>query len=247
MERLVVYLLLCLSAFAAEAQSNFQKCKFDPLRADFQDARVFDEMAAIFQTWVINPNTGGEVLISQPGGVTYPISLKGLTNRKFLHYESQKYGINLGWTNDASAGTEIASRNWIIVRSSPATGVLRYGDRVAIGWQRSEPYLTYQERKSGVNLVWSRTPRFEWQVLGGPRGAAVVGRSNRAILYNERHRQPLLFVARSRGGHIGWPDSDPWSLFPKGQIGPAPGHECDFVHGVIAIRYIAGDRDPAAP
>ena len=92
---------------------TFNKCRFDPWKADFQDPKVYDKMADMYQNWVINPNTNGPIRVSRSdgSGPIYPLSIKGLTKRKFLHYEKNKYGINVGWTDDASSKTEKANRN----------------------------------------------------------------------------------------------------------------------------------------
>ena len=71
---------------------------YDHHPPDFQDPDAYNKMAAIYQNWVINPNTNGPIRVSRRGGSDpiYPVSIKGLTTRKFLRYEKKKYGINIG-------------------------------------------------------------------------------------------------------------------------------------------------------
>jgi len=235
-----------LSSLPAQifAGYTFEKCRFDPARIDFQDPLTYEKMSAVFKTWVINANTIGPIRVSRRGSNTiYQLSIKGLATRKFLHYERNRYGINIGWTSNASSSTERASRKWRIVRSTNSTGPLRYGEKVAIGWVRAKSFIRYKSRKWGINLVWSNTPSYEWIILGG-RGV-VRPRSNRVIFYNTKKRQPLVHVRRIRGGHIGWPSSKPYYPFYRGTIIYGNDKSCTDEHGVIATRVLAGDRDPS--
>ncbi len=234
-------ILLCCFGFlfitfsTLSSADSFSKCSFDPWRVDFADPDVYEKMASVYQNWVINPNTNGPIRVSRPGGSgpIYPLSIKGLTNRKFLQYEKNKYGINIGWTDNASSSTERASRKWRIQRSTNATGPLRYGEKIAIGWINADKsFIRYKSRKWGINLVWSEHPVYEWMVLGGKKGTEVPPRYNRVILYNMKHRLPIIYVSRNKGGHIGWPDRK------------STAKDCDKVHGVIAVRVLAGDSDP---
>lgn len=243
---LISFITLLLVSFPSLgfAKYTFEKCRIDPWKADYQDPDVFKKMASMYQNWVINPNNKGSVMVSPRGGSgpIYPVSIKGLTTRKFLHYEKNKYGINIGWTNDASKSTEKANRNWRIERSGNSSGPLRYGEKVAIGWMKNKPFIRYQSRKWGINLVWSDKPSYEWIVLGG-KGVVRSG-SNRVILYNTKIRQPMVYVRRTRGGHIGWPSSDPYVPFYKSVI-HGKSKDCSEEYGVIATRVLAGDREPS--
>ena len=47
-----------------------------------------------------------QIAIDSPDPVNGPyFSLKGMVNRKFLQYERQSFGINLGWTDNATNET----------------------------------------------------------------------------------------------------------------------------------------------
>ncbi len=252
--RMLLYCLgfLFITFSTLSSADSTPECRFDPLKAEFSDPNIYEKMASVYQNWVINPNTNGSIRVSRAGGSDpiYPLSIKGLTIRKFLQYEKNKYGINIGWTDNASSSTERASRKWWIQRSTKTTGPLRYGEKIAIGWFKNKSFIRYKSRKWGINLVWSKKPVYEWKVLGGKKGTKVPARSNRVILYNMKHRQPMIYVYRDKGGHIGWPDSKPHIPFLKklttGTIGGSSGRKCIKEHGVIAVRVLAGDRDPAA-
>lgn len=239
-----ITLLLASFSSLSFAGYTFNKCSFDPWKVDFVDPEVYDKMAAMYENWVINPNTNGPIRVSRREGSDpiYPLSIKGLTNKKFFHYEKNKYGINIGWTDDASINTEKNNRKWRIERSDNSSGPLRYGEKIAIGWIKNKSFIRYKSREWGINLVWSEKPSYEWMVLGGE--GEVRARLNRVILYNIKFREPMVYVRRTRGGHIGWPSSKPYVPFYK-SVFYGNDKDCSEEHGVIATRVLAGDSDPS--
>ena len=178
-----------------------------------QDEIISD--SSPLQQWMFSANSSGVVLLSEPKSTpnSSPIgySLKNKSRRRFLQYEKQDYGINLGWTKNASAQTEQASQGFAV--TPPYNDrILRYGSVVALSWgQMSKPYLRYKKRKWGINLSWERNPSYEWKVLGGAEGSPVRQGKDWVILFNMTHAEPMLFFKRKRGGNIGWPDSKNWS------------------------------------
>ena len=172
---------------------------------------------ARYKEWMIGANVTGFVYPNTTGGPSSrKYNLKGSVPRKFLQYEKQGYfgGINLGWTNTASAGTAIDGAQWIFLRpggpSAQLTPVV-YGEPIALGWSKSgKPFLKYAKRNVGINLDWSG-PVFEWTILGGTPGTRVRRGQDLVILYNLKHKMPMMYVDRTKGGHIGWPDSSKWT------------------------------------
>jgi hypothetical protein len=70
-------------------------------------------------------------------------------------------------------------------------------------------FIRYKERDFGVNLDWSKTPVFEWKILGGEFGDPVQ-MQDWIALYNEKEKDCLIFFDRTVGGDIGWPSSTTW-------------------------------------
>ena len=76
--------------------------------------------------------------------------------------------------------------------------------------RHSPSYIYYAERTFGVNLDWSATPRFDWQLLGGKTGQEVRS-GDWLALYNQTARDCLIYFDRTVGGDIGWPSSETWT------------------------------------
>jgi hypothetical protein len=154
-------------------------------------------------------------------GLVYPGStndkrynLKGTVIRRFLQYEDQGFGggINLGWTDNASANTATNSSRWFFRKLSKEP--VRYGERIATGWvtafytnTTNYKFIKYAHRTRGINLDWTTKPSYEWAILGGKPGENVKRGEDLVIIYNLRHKEPLIYFDRSVGAHIGWPDS----------------------------------------
>ena len=139
------------------------------------------------------------------------------TKTRFLQYESSgsNGGINLGWTDDADLSTMNKVARWGFKRdpASKATGALRYGERIAMGYFRDgtdKPYVHYATRDWGINLDWGG-PVYEWTILGGQVGKPVRA-GERVALFNLKHDNFMIYFPRENlptiyPGHIGWPDS----------------------------------------
>ena len=139
-------------------------------------------------------------------------NLKNKTNRKFLQHEKQRYGINLGWTKNASLDTAVRVSNWHIVPQRLSKAPVKYDEYVAIGYSKTssgknkkKPFLKYSKRNVGINLEWSEHPHHQWKILGGKPGTPV-GTNDWVIIYNTKNQRSLLHFKRTAGGHIGWSD-----------------------------------------
>ncbi|MCW8943377.1 MAG: hypothetical protein OQL27_01315 [Sedimenticola sp.] len=181
-----------------------------------------------YLVWMIGANNTGvvdAVTSLRADSISY-YNLKGLQNKKFLQYERQGTGrgINLGWTNNASAQTAQKQSRWIFVPKDQSGRVsdigaptrktpIRFGERIAIAWipkKKSKiewKFIKYAKRTFGINLDWSSTPRYEWTILGGKPGEIVDRGQDKVIIYNLVNKQPLVYFPRNIGGHIGWPNS----------------------------------------
>jgi hypothetical protein len=188
-----------------------------PKRTDAEKFATAAKLMVPFKQWMIGANATGFVypnIASGPASKKY--NLKGLENTKFLHYETQGTfgGINLGWTNTASAGTAIDRAQWIFLRPGGPSAQLApvvYGEPIALGWSKGgKQFLKYSKRNVGINLDWS-DPIFEWTILGGTPRTRVGRGQDVVILYNLKHKMPLMHFDRTKGGDIGWPDSSKWT------------------------------------
>lgn len=143
-------------------------------------------------------------------------SVKGTRPRKFLQHERQTFGINMGWTDDASPATEAKVRRWFADRPGDDNAPIRYGESVALGYGMNPSFIRYSERTVGINLAWSDTPVFEWTLLGGPIGQPVNSK-NPVAIHNTKAGSTaspgnfLIYFDRTAGGDIGWPDSTTWT------------------------------------
>ncbi|GGC34579.1 hypothetical protein GCM10011504_11230 [Siccirubricoccus deserti] len=136
-------------------------------------------------------------------------NLRGLKLDRYLQHEKQRFGINLGWTDDASAKTAAKVTRWFFARESSDDGALRYAETIALGNGGDPSFVRHENRTVGVNLGWSKTPVYEWKILGGTAGTPVQAGQNVA-LFNEKANECLIYFDRTAGGDIGWPTSQRW-------------------------------------
>jgi hypothetical protein len=130
--------------------------------------------------------------------------LKNSTNRHFLFNKSQNFGIDLGFSDDASKETEKKVLHWSFHNQSRTP--VRYGEPVAI--RCKDGYLRYGDREWGINLLWSDSAVYEWRLYGGKPGTAVRTRDPICIFNpNPSTGEPMIYFQREVGGNIGWPSS----------------------------------------
>jgi hypothetical protein len=131
--------------------------------------------------------------------------------RDFLRWEHQDWGINLGWTDDATRKTAGKVSRWFLRRPGTNSSPLRYGEKLALGYGRDPSFIRYSHRTVGINLKWDYSPSYEWRLLGGTRNRPVLSGKPVAI-YNDKAGQSgfLVYFDRTAGGDIGWPDSQTW-------------------------------------
>lgn len=167
--------------------------------------------AGYLKQWRLDPNHPGHAFYAKAsfsGPARRNTNLKNTMEQRFLQWESQTFGINLGWTDDVSTATANRVSRWFFTRND-TTHPIRYGNTVALGNGGSPSYIRYAERTFGINLEWSSTPRYEWKLLGGKKGQ-IVRSGDRISIYNTVTKQPLIYFDRTVGGDIGWPNSETW-------------------------------------
>ena len=145
------------------------------------------------------------------------VALYGDWIARYLQYEHQRWGINLGWTDDASAQTATASTQWEFVAAAGSADI-KYGDFVAFRNHKVDDFVVNGQRTLGVNLDWSNEPVREWMIIGGPKGKAVTVGSH-VSLFNTKCKLPLIYFDRTVGGSLGWPDSKTWGAQAIDKIG----------------------------
>jgi hypothetical protein len=133
---------------------------------------------------------------------------------RYLQYEHQRLGINLGWTDNASAQTAKASEQWQFVAAG--TVQIKYGDVLALKNHKAGSYVVNGHRTVGVDLDWTKEAVKQWMIIGGQEGKEVaVG--DKVSLFNTKCKLPLICFDRSVGGDLGWPDSKTWGEVAKGK------------------------------
>jgi len=171
------------------------------------------EVAGYLKQWMFDPNHAPHPLLAKPaftGPADRNTNLKNSRERKFLQWEEQTFGINLGWTSDASPATAIRVSRWFFTLPTDNSSPLRYGQPIALGYGISPSYIHYADRTFGINLDWSTTPRFEWKLLGGKIGEQVRS-GDWLALYNQTAGDCMIDFDRTVGADIGWPSSETWT------------------------------------
>jgi hypothetical protein len=171
-------------------------------------------IAAKMTQWVIGSGNG------QPSALVLPkrrfeghpernYNMKGRELRKFLQHEKQTFGINLGWTDDATPQTAFKVKRWFFARPGQEDGAVRYGETVALGNGGEPSFVHHEHRNVGINLGWSDAPVFEWRILGERLGTPV--KTNALVaLFNVKADEFLIYFDRNAGGDIGWPSTKRW-------------------------------------
>jgi len=171
------------------------------------------EVVGYLKQWMFDPNNASRhPLLAKPdfdGPADRNTNLKNSQPRKFLQWEEQTFGINLGWTDDASLTTAVRVSRWFFTKPDNDPSPILYGQPIALGYGISPSYIYYAERTVGINLEWSATPRFDWQLLGGKAGQEARS-GDWLALYNETARDCMIWFDRDAGADIGWPSSETW-------------------------------------
>ncbi len=139
------------------------------------------------------------------------------TNRSYLDYYSRNRGINLAFNQNLNY------RNIKFVRSGNSTGPIKYGEKIAIHVNRGG-YLYYCRRTYGINLCYSSTPVFQWEIRdnsyltspGNPNRNPVPG-SATVALFNTYNGSYMIYGDRTWGPNLKWATTTP-STPVTGQI-----------------------------
>jgi hypothetical protein len=115
--------------------------------------------------------------------------LKNIYKGSLVGYGSRTFGVDMEWGDH---GDWIAS---LPAGSGASTRAITQADHVALYNTMSKKYLAYGYENFGVDLVWSDTPRFEWQLAGTGK--------NRG-LYNSTYHDYLQYGERTWGINLQW-------------------------------------------
>lgn len=174
-------------------------------------AEAVTPLLSAYKQWIIGADASGPVLskksFERPPGRVYSVSNRVV--HRFLQYEEQTVGINLGWTDDASAATGRNVARWFFAVRDLSLRPVNYGETIALANGTGNSFLKYSVRTWGINLTWSKDPVFEWQLLGGRRGQPLQQDRSLAI-YNRKIKRFFVYFDRNVGGDIGWDDSMRW-------------------------------------
>jgi len=178
---------------------------------------VVEALVDIYKQWMIGPIT---TMPSRPvlpkkkfeGLSERNYAIKNKQNRKYLQHEDQTWGINLGWTDDATDKTGLRVSRWFFIRQSDSSEPLKYGETISLANGKQPSFVNYERRPVGINLGFSNSPSFEWKILGGKPGT-LVRTKEWVALYNLKSEkgEPLIHFNRTAGADIGWPSSKTWS------------------------------------
>lgn len=132
-----------------------------------------------------------------PENLIYSYDLFNITNSECLIYGERPLNtINLQWGDPAK------SDNIRFRRASGSSEPLKYEELFAIN-VRKGGFLVYQKGRTGINLGWSKTPKYEWKILGGKAGAVV--ETGKAVgLYSIVEKDSLMYETRDWGINLKW-------------------------------------------
>jgi hypothetical protein len=140
-----------------------------------------------------------------------------------LVYGNQTWGVDLNWytpryqdLNDPITGP---GPQWRFVRQNRSRLIHQFSgtERVALYNTANHQYLADGHETFGVNVVWSATPRFEWQVATGQSNIGTYGGSF-TELYNTTEQAYLINGHETWGIDLVWLHA-PFSL-PNGYTPP---------------------------
>jgi len=138
-------------------------------------------------------------------------NLKNGAQVRYIGWESQRWGVNLGYSSDATANTAHKMARWFFRRRDGSGPTVRYGELVAMGYGTSPSFYKYAHTAIGINLVNTGTPAYEWRLIGTPGTAGQPVKTGQWLaIWNEVEKGFLIYFDRNMGWDAGWPDSQRW-------------------------------------
>jgi hypothetical protein len=131
-----------------------------------------------------------------------------------LIYAHETFGVDLGFYGPFDFQRE----QWRFIRQpvGHATTQIPATEQVALYNTESKQYLVSEYQHFGINLGWSTTPQYQWQVAEGLPNEA--NANYRTELYNTGEKAYLVEYERYFGANLAW-DHAPFSI-PNGYQAP---------------------------
>jgi hypothetical protein len=124
---------------------------------------------------------------------------------KAMAYDVRTNGINLGWADGIPSGPMV----WVEHEEGPpdkGNGAIQIMEPVALYFEGGG-YLRHASRDHGIDLRWSETPVFEWEI----RGMSTRQLPDRSVrtrelhgLYNRSIRDYVMYCPRPEGINLRW-------------------------------------------
>jgi hypothetical protein len=138
-------------------------------------------------------------------------NLKHRGQARYVGWEKQMFGVNLGYSDDATTETARKMARWFFRRQDGSTRKVRYGELIAMGYGTSPSFYKYAVTNVGINLQNTGTPSYEWRLIGPPGTAGrPVTTGQWLAIWNEVEDGFLIRFDRNLGVDLGWPDSKRW-------------------------------------
>jgi hypothetical protein len=128
--------------------------------------------------------------------------MMNLTAQQVIKYGERTDGINLVWDRwDRNVG--LAN---VKFEQDPDTAGPIYEGRATAVHVLNGGYLRYGERARGINLVWSQSPVYEWQIMHNvpPEPRDTVQLLVRIGLYNTKAQDYVIYCRRPYGINLRW-------------------------------------------
>jgi hypothetical protein len=138
-------------------------------------------------------------------------NLKNGVQVRYVGWEKQRFGLNLGYSDDATTDTAHKMARWFFRRQDGSSQTVRYGELIAMGYGTAPSFYKYAVTEVGINLENTGTPSYEWRLIG-PQGTAgqPVKTGQWLAIWNEVEEGFLIYFNRDVGADFGWPDSKRW-------------------------------------
>lgn len=137
-------------------------------------------------------------------------NLKNESQVRYIGYETQRFGVKLGYSGDATTGTAAKMARWFFRRANGKDGAVRYGEELAIGYGTKPSFYRYAHQTFGINLVNTDTPAYEWRLIGVGKNGQTVKTGDWVALWNDTEEGFVIYFDRNAGVDLGWPDSQRW-------------------------------------
>lgn len=143
--------------------------------------------------------------------------LFNIVNSSYLDYYSRSHGINLAFN------VHLTTPNIKFVKAGNPNGPIHYGDKFAIHVDRGG-YLYYTHQNYGINLSYSSTPVYEWEMRDNsylnslPDNNASIPSSATFSLINTHNSGYVIYGSRTWGPNLTWATTAPQPTATVAQV-----------------------------